>query len=138
MSRGPEMPSRPRSFTGVFHIFFGLFLILTLCTMSLAQEQSPKTAEKPVPQVFPSAVPEAAPPTPELSKTTDESGSGLRLGAGDLLEVSVYNVPELGTKSRVGNSGDVYLPLIDYVHLAGLTIEEAQGLIEKKLSDGGF
>ena len=30
------------------------------------------------------------------------------------------------------------MPLIDYVHLAGLTIEEAQGLIEKRLSDGGF
>ena len=45
--------------------------------------------------------------------------------------MSVYNVPELSTKSRLGNSGDVYLPLIDYVHLAGLTIEEAQALIEK-------
>ena len=68
----------------------------------------------------------------------DDSSSDLRLGAGDLLEVSVYNVPELGTKSRVGNNGDIYLPLIDYVHLAGLTVEEAQALIEKRLADGGF
>jgi polysaccharide export outer membrane protein len=138
MSRGPEMLSRPRSFTGVLPILFALFLTLPLCRTSLAQDQSPKAVEKPVPGVFPSAVPTP----PQASKTTDETGtgtgSGMRLGAGDLLEVSVYNVPELGTKSRVGNSGDVYLPLIDYVHLAGLTIEEAQGLIEKKLSDGGF
>jgi polysaccharide export outer membrane protein len=55
-----------------------------------------------------------------------------------LLDVSVYNVPELSTKSRLGSNGDVYLPLIDYVHLAGLTVEEAQALIEKRLSDGGF
>ncbi len=61
-----------------------------------------------------------------------------RLGAGDLLEVSVYNVPELSTKARVGNSGDVYLPLIDYVHVGDLTVEEAQTLIEKRLEDGGF
>ena len=47
-------------------------------------------------------------------------------------------MPELTTKSRLGNNGDVYLPLIDYVHLAGLTVEEAQALIEKRLSDGGF
>jgi len=30
------------------------------------------------------------------------------------------------------------LPLIDYVHVEDLTQEEAQALIEKKLSDGGF
>jgi len=67
-----------------------------------------------------------------------DSSSTLRLGPGDLLEVGVYNVPELSTKARVGTSGDVYLPLIDYVHLGDLTVEEAQALIEKRLEDGGF
>lgn len=62
----------------------------------------------------------------------------LKFGPGDLLEVSVYNVPELATKARVSNSGEIYLPLIDYVHVAGLTQEEAQALIEKRLEDGGF
>jgi polysaccharide export outer membrane protein len=61
-----------------------------------------------------------------------------KLGPGDLIEVSVYNVPELATKARVSNSGDVYLPLIDYVHVEGLTQEEAQTVIEKRLEDGGF
>ena len=64
--------------------------------------------------------------------------SSLRLEAGDLLEVAVYNVAELTTKARVSSKGDVYLPLIDYVHVAGLTTEEAEGLIQKQLSDGGF
>jgi polysaccharide biosynthesis/export protein len=67
-----------------------------------------------------------------------ENSPTLRLGPGDLLEVSVYNVPELATKARVGNSGDVYLPLIDYVHVSDLTVEEAQALIAKRLEDGGF
>ena len=67
-----------------------------------------------------------------------DSSSLLRLSAGDLLEVSVYNVPELTTKARVGTSGDIYLPLIDYVHVSDLTVEEAQALIEKRLDDGGF
>jgi polysaccharide export outer membrane protein len=71
------------------------------------------------------------------NKTPDQSGI-VKLGPGDLLEVSVYNVPELATKARVSNSGDVYLPLIDYVHVDGLTQEEAQALIEKRLEDGGF
>jgi len=54
-----------------------------------------------------------------------------------LIEVNVYNVPELNCKVRVSNSGDVYLPLIDYVHVEGLTQEEAQSLIEKRLGMAG-
>jgi polysaccharide export outer membrane protein len=84
----------------------------------------------------------AQPATNPSSVNTDNSATqntaSLRLGAGDLIEVSVYNVPELATKARVGNSGDVYLPLIDYVHVGDLTVEEAQALIQKRLEDGGF
>lgn len=68
---------------------------------------------------------------------TDSSGL-VKLGPGDLLEVTVYNVPELASKARVSNSGDLYLPLIDYVHVEGLTQEEAQSVIEKRLEEGGF
>ena len=75
---------------------------------------------------------------PAAMAPANENSSQLRLGAGDLLEVSIYNVPELATKARVGNSGDVYLPLIDYVHVGDLSVEEAQALIEKRLEDGGF
>jgi polysaccharide biosynthesis/export protein len=72
------------------------------------------------------------------SKDTADQSSMMKLGSGDLIEVSVYNVPELTTKARVSSAGDVYLPLIDYVHVEGLTQEEAQALIEKRLADGGF
>src|SRR5437667_4573078 len=68
----------------------------------------------------------------------EASSSKLKLGAGDLVELSVYGVPELSTKARVSNTGDLYLPLIDYVHVGDSTLEEAQALIEKRLSDGGF
>jgi polysaccharide export outer membrane protein len=69
---------------------------------------------------------------------TASADSALRLAAGDLIEVTVYNVPDLTTKARIGSNGDAYLPLIDYVHLAGLTAEEAQTAIQKRLSEGGF
>jgi polysaccharide biosynthesis/export protein len=78
----------------------------------------------------------------EQTQTSDvqlhDSDSSLRLGPGDLLEISVYNVAELTSKARISTSGDVYLPLISYVHLAGLTTEEGERLIEKQLADGGF
>jgi polysaccharide export outer membrane protein len=64
--------------------------------------------------------------------------SSLHLGQGDLIEISVYNVAELSTKARVSSAGDIYLPLVDYVHVGGLTVDEAQSLIQKRLEDGGF
>ncbi len=72
------------------------------------------------------------------SSGTSHPDPALRLSPGDLIEASVYNVPDLSTKVRVGTNGNVYLPLIDYVHVGGLTAEEAQALIQKRLSDGGF
>jgi polysaccharide biosynthesis/export protein len=83
-----------------------------------------------------------APASGEQTKSSigqihDVNSSAL-LGPGDLLEISVYNVPELTSKTRVNNSGDVYLPLINYVHMEGLSAEEAERVIEKRLADGGF
>ena len=66
------------------------------------------------------------------------ANSNVRLGVGDLIEVSVFGVPDLSTKTRVSGSGDIYLPLVDYVHIAELTTDEAQELIQKRLEDGGF
>src|SRR5215471_15120356 len=72
------------------------------------------------------------------NKPNTDSSDLVKLGPGDLIDVNVYNVPELTTKARVSNSGDVYLPLIDYVHVEGLTQEEAQSVIQKRLEEGGF
>ena len=107
-----------------------------------------------IPAVFPSATEQLSQPsaTPASSQTQSppasikldegkpntDSPDLVKLGPGDLIEVGVYNVPELATKARVSNSGDVYLPLIDYVHVEGLTQEEAQTVIEKRLENGGF
>ena len=85
----------------------------------------------------PAKIQENANASASIKEIPDQSTS-VKLGAGDLLEVSVYNVPELASKVRVSNTGDVYLPLIDYVHVDGLTQEEAQTLIQKRLEDGGF
>lgn len=91
-------------------------------------------AQAPVPgETQPSQTTEGVAPT-----ASAPGESRVKLGAGDLIEVSVYGVPDLSTKARIGNRGDVYLPLIDYVHVSDLTVDEAQDLIEKRLSDGGF
>jgi polysaccharide biosynthesis/export protein len=85
-----------------------------------------------------SAKPTATGASTGIDMPEQQAAALFRLGPGDLIEISVYNVAELSAKARVGNSGDIYLPLIDYVHLGGLTVEEAQKLIQKRLEDGGF
>jgi polysaccharide biosynthesis/export protein len=142
--------------------FVGSLRLLTCALVLVCGSQFKAWAQAPAPSTTESAVPTlpAAQPISQAGAETAPNGdsakpaqsgaptgsvaaaagnsSVLRLGAGDLVEVAVYNVPELATKARVGNSGDVYLPLIDYVHVGDLTVEEAQALIEKRLEDGGF
>lgn len=66
------------------------------------------------------------------------SGAAGPIGAGDLLEMSVFDTAELTGKLRVSNSGDVTFPLIGLLHLQGMTVEEAENLVRQRMIDGGF
>ncbi len=92
--------------------------ILAVARLLIAQDQPAQTI--PSTDVFPSAIPLRTGHSPEVREPEHggSADSSLRLGIGDLLEFGVYNVSELSTKTRVGNNGDIYLPLIDYVHVA--------------------
>jgi polysaccharide biosynthesis/export protein len=105
-----------------------VFLVASCSLRLLAQ--TPVTGEAPQPAP---ANETAKPQSPRLL-----ANSNVKLGVGDLIEISVFGVPDLSTKARISGSGDVYLPLIDYVHVASLTTDEAQELIQKRLEDGGF
>jgi polysaccharide export outer membrane protein len=80
----------------------------------------------------------AAPPETGPAAAPNASAMAMRITAGDLLSFSVYGVPELAQDIRVGNAGDVYLPLIGYVQLGGLTLDQAQTVIENRLRAGEF
>jgi polysaccharide export outer membrane protein len=66
------------------------------------------------------------------------SGAAGPIGAGDLVDLSVFDTPELSGKLRVSNTGDIFLPLVGALHVQGLKAEEAQTLIRQKFVDGGF
>jgi polysaccharide export outer membrane protein len=55
-----------------------------------------------------------------------------------MLEVSVFNVPEMTQTVRVSDVGDATFSLIGSVHLADLSADQARDLISKKLHDGNF
>lgn len=66
------------------------------------------------------------------------SGAAGPIGAGDLVEMSVFDTPELSGKLRVSNTGDISLPLVGSLHVAGLKADDVQSLIRQKFVDGGF
>jgi polysaccharide export outer membrane protein len=57
----------------------------------------------------------------------------LQISAGDLLDVSVFDTPELSTKNRVDEHGAITLPLSGVIPVAGLTAEQAGEAIETRL-----
>ncbi len=57
----------------------------------------------------------------------------LLLGAGDLLEVRVFDTPELSGKFRVDGLGQVTLPVGGTIKVLGLTAEQVQASIEDRL-----
>ncbi|MCG8429524.1 MAG: SLBB domain-containing protein, partial [Chromatiales bacterium] len=54
-----------------------------------------------------------------------------RLGAGDIVRLSVYEHPDLNTVARIAESGSITFPLVGGVSIVGLTEREA----EMKLAD---
>ncbi|HEX7436247.1 MAG TPA: polysaccharide biosynthesis/export family protein, partial [Caldimonas sp.] len=60
------------------------------------------------------------------------------LGVGDVVKISVYQNPDLSVDARVSETGQVNFPLIGAVKIGGLSVSQAQALIEKMLRDGGF
>lgn len=73
-----------------------------------------------------------AAPAPSAPATFQSGGSG-KIGPGDLLEVTVFDTPELSGKARVSNAGEVSLPLVGMLHVNGMTTDQAQKLVANAL-----
>jgi len=127
--------SRPKSFK---RLGLSLFLVpALLCSLDVkAQDQPDSSQDKNQANNINSNKDDKT----EVSSAPDALTSpslrdpSLKLGVGDLIELTVYDVPELTTKTRVSSNGDIYCALIGPTHVAGLTTEEAAELIEKRLS----
>ena len=62
----------------------------------------------------------------------------MKIGPGDLIEVNVYDEADLQQTVRLNDLGDGTLSLIGSVHLAGLTTDQAEALIARKLKEGNY
>jgi polysaccharide biosynthesis/export protein len=56
-----------------------------------------------------------------------------RIGAHDLLEINIFEAPELNRSLRVSAGGAISMPLLGAIPSAGLTARELEGVLEFKL-----
>lgn len=110
----------------VFNSFlFAVVACLTVSSMALAQNPQPAVQPLPPqsakPQVLPNAIP------------TGNLGEQIyRIGPGDVLDVRVFNRPELSGERRVTEAGRIRLPFIEDIQVACLTEAEISQQIADK------
>lgn len=108
-------------------------LLLTLCMALSACSSNPQMESGTSREVTTSK--SASLPAPD---TTAAGGaytgvSEYRVGAQDLIEISVFQVPDLNRTVRVNSAGQISLPLIGSLQAGGLTIQELEKAIARKL-----
>lgn len=74
----------------------------------------------------------------EPRSTIAQASATIKIGPGDLLEITVFDVPEMTQQVRVGADGKAELELIGDTALAGLTATEAARAIARELRDQKF
>ena len=61
-----------------------------------------------------------------------------RLGAGDVIRISVFQNPDLSLETRVSESGVISFPLLGPVKVGGMSASEAEKAIADGLRNGNF
>lgn len=98
-----------------------------LCTLvSVAQTAPPSNP--------PPAAPAAAPASQAVL-----AGGDYKLGAQDLLQITIFESPDLSREVRVAGDGMISMPLLaERIYVLGLTIAAAEDLLKQKYREAGI
>jgi polysaccharide export outer membrane protein len=114
-------------------IVFGLFQLAAAQDSIPSENSSPQqqNAQQEGTQKKPSVQPLAG----DLEKPSrmETNSLALVIGPGDEADITVYGAPDLSGHTRVGADGNISMPLIGYVRVAGLSSSEAEAAIEAQL-----
>ena len=117
---------------------FGIAALLSMAVCSSAQQSYglPGTRVSAAP---PQAQAQSASTSPQLSPlSASMTAAPMQIGPGDLLEIEVFDTPELAGKARVNSHGEITMPLIGSVPVGGLSPEQVQELLAKRLRNENF
>ncbi|XHS80380.1 polysaccharide export protein EpsE [Burkholderiaceae bacterium UC74_6] len=76
--------------------------------------------------------------TPGSAAIAGAASAEYRLGAGDLIRITVFQNPDMTLETRVSEAGTLSFPLLGLVRLGGLSVSQAEQLIANGLRDGNF
>ena len=112
-----------------------LCLLVLLISGSLrAQTRIPNATEV----VTPPPAPQASGQSATVGLSTAVTGARVALGPGDLLDIRVFDTPELSQRVRVDSDGKIALALIGEITARGMSPKELEKLITQELIDGRF
>jgi len=67
-----------------------------------------------------------------INPSCAQDAAAYKLGVGDKVHITVFNEPDLTGDFDVNDQGIVSLPLIGQLHIAGMTLSQAQDFITEK------
>lgn len=115
-----------------------LFAVTLIAAASLLSAQTREQPAVTAPPPAPAAAPAGDLPTSRDPLSTPITGARATLGPGDLIEISVFDTPELTQRVRVTSEGKIRLALIGEIDVGGMTAEGLRDLIAKNLIEGRF
>ncbi|GAB4114505.1 MAG: polysaccharide biosynthesis/export family protein [Rubrivivax sp.] len=80
----------------------------------------------------------AALPAAAQAPAATPAAAEYRLGAGDVIRISVYQNPDLQLEARLSEAGVISYPLLGSVKLGGLGVTQAEKAIADGLRNGNF
>src|SRR5215469_16296485 len=102
-------------------VLLGCFPLVSAQNGSPLQDETPGTNTQPS-----SVVPQPLGDHSEQKTISPADSSAPKIGPGDELEITIYGVSDLTTHARVSSDGNISMPLIGDVPVAGLTSSEAE------------
>ena len=73
-----------------------------------------------------------------LAAGSDSPPADYRLGAGDLVRISVFGSPDLSTEARVSQTGSITFPLVGQINVAERSTRQVESMLMAHLEQGGF
>jgi len=117
--------------------WLGLALAVVALAGCVTTSGTNPQAESAGPGVIPEAKAEArthtTPTAVALAASANADSQDYKIAPRDVLQVTVFQVPDLNRTVQVDNTGFITLPLINSIHVGGMTMRQAQDEITKLL-----
>ncbi|MFA6028813.1 MAG: polysaccharide biosynthesis/export family protein [Elusimicrobiota bacterium] len=112
-----------------------IFLLAGCSTLSQSTSASNPTPSADAPASADKQTAAEAAAIASVLQQLKQKGSDYKIGAADLVEITVYREEELNRTARVSQNGSISLPLVGAVQVGGKTPAEAETYIAGKLKD---